>query len=91
MSLVQVRAGGKLLLSFGPHLRYHKIMDAMPGQEKKIAKKRGRPATGTSPTIGVRVADALRLAIDDWRARQRPIPSRPEAIRQLAELGLRKK
>jgi hypothetical protein len=66
-------------------------MDAMPSQEKKIAKKRGRPATGTSPTIGVRVPDDLTSRIDGWRAVQRPIPSRPEAIRQLVEIGLKKK
>jgi hypothetical protein len=63
----------------------------MNSQDKKIAKKRGRPATGTSPTIGVRVPMELTDAIDGWRASQRPIPSRPEAIRRLVELGLASK
>ena len=55
---------------------------------KKIAKKRGRPATGASPTIGVRVPDELAAQIDEWRAGERPIPSRPEAIRRLVEQAL---
>jgi len=63
-------------------------MSLMTSQDKKIAKKRGRPATGTSPTIGVRVPDEQTDRIDGWRATQRPIPSRPEAIRQLADIGL---
>jgi hypothetical protein len=48
-------------------------------------------ATGTSPTIGVRVPDELTEKIDNWRSEQRPIPSRPEAIRQLVELALKAK
>jgi hypothetical protein len=28
--------------------------------------------------------------IDEWRAQLRPIPSQPEAIRRLVELGLKK-
>jgi metal-responsive CopG/Arc/MetJ family transcriptional regulator len=63
----------------------------MNRQDKSIAKKRGRPATGTSPTIGVRVPDELTEKIDNWRSEQRPIPSRPEAIRQLVELALKAK
>jgi hypothetical protein len=58
-------------------------------QDKKIAKKRGRPATGTSPTIGVRCPPQLVSAIDQWRSEQRPIPSQPEAIRRLVEIGLK--
>ena len=30
-------------------------------------------------------------AIEKWRAKQRPIPSRSEAIRRLVELGLKAK
>ena len=57
-------------------------------QDKKIAKKRGRPATGTGRTVGVRVRPELSAQIEGWRAQQRPIPSEPEAIRRLVELGL---
>jgi hypothetical protein len=58
-------------------------------QDKKISKKRGRPPTGTSKTVGVRVRPELSAEIEGWRAQQRPIPSQPEAIRRLVELGLR--
>ncbi|GEC15256.1 hypothetical protein NWI01_11480 [Nitrobacter winogradskyi] len=61
----------------------------MTGQDKKIAKKRGRPATGTSPTVGVRVPPELSAKIEAWRAEQRPIPSQPEAIRRLVEQALK--
>jgi hypothetical protein len=67
-------------------LSYHNIMSI---QDKKIAKKRGRPATGTGRTVGVRVRPELSAKIEGWRAQQRPIPSEPEAIRRLVELGLR--
>lgn len=63
----------------------------MSRQDKKIAKKRGRPATGTSPTVGVRVPEELAARIDEWRSEQRPIPSQPEAIRRLVDLGLKAK
>jgi metal-responsive CopG/Arc/MetJ family transcriptional regulator len=63
----------------------------MVSQDKKIPKKRGRPATGTSPTIGVRMPADLTDAVDSWRAGQRPIPSRPEAIRQLVEQALKRR
>lgn len=63
----------------------------MVNQDKKIAKNRGRPATGSNPTVGVRVPPELSDQIEEWRATQRPIPSIPEAIRRLVELGLKSK
>jgi hypothetical protein len=69
-------------------LSYHKIMTL---QDKKIAKKRGRPAIGTGRTVGVRVRPELSTQIESWRAQQRPIPSEPEAIRRLVEIGLKAK
>jgi hypothetical protein len=43
------------------------------------------------PQIGVRVdADFLKM-IDDWRRKQDDVPTRPEAIRRLVELGLKAK
>ena len=63
----------------------------MTKQEKMLAKKkRGRPATGTHPTIGVRMPDAEIEAVDRWRLQQEDEPSRPIAIRRLVELGLKK-
>jgi hypothetical protein len=52
-------------------------------------KKAGRPATGTEPLYGVRIADALMKQIMDWAKIQDA--SRSEAIRRLVELGLKAK
>jgi hypothetical protein len=49
-------------------------------------KKAGRPATGTEPLYGVRVADGLMKQIMDWAKSQGA--TRSEAIRRLVELGL---
>jgi ABC-type amino acid transport substrate-binding protein len=56
-------------------------------------KTRGRPkTTGTGTLIGVRVLDPLLEAIDRWIEKQKEDGlSRPEAIRRLLELGLRRK
>ena len=60
----------------------------MTSQEKRLAKKRGRPATGRGTTIGVRCQDEMLVAVDEWRRRQPDIPTRATAIRRLAEIGL---
>lgn len=39
----------------------------------------------------VRVQPELAKQIDDWRRRQADLPGRPEAIRRLAEIGLKAK
>jgi hypothetical protein len=52
-------------------------------------KKAGRPATGTEPLYGVRIADALMKQIMDWAKSQGA--TRSEAIRRLVELGLKAK
>jgi hypothetical protein len=61
----------------------------MNAQEKMLAKNRGRPATGRGETIGVRLHPPNIAAIDKWREKQTDMPTRPEAIRRLVELGLR--
>src|SRR5438477_9095003 len=50
--------------------------------------KRGRPATGTNPAVGVRLPPELLQDLDRWRAHQPDISGRPEAIRRLIESGL---
>jgi hypothetical protein len=40
--------------------------------------------------LQLRVSDDFLKAIDEFRSSQRPIPSRSEAVRQLATLGLGK-
>jgi hypothetical protein len=62
----------------------------MGQQDKTLAKKRGRPATGTNQTVGVRMSPKEIQAVDVWRAKSPGIPSRPEAIRRLVELALAK-
>jgi hypothetical protein len=39
--------------------------------------------------IGVAVSKEMKLEIDDWRARQPGVPSRPEAARRLIEIALK--
>jgi hypothetical protein len=52
-------------------------------------KKRGRPATGTEPLYGIRIADAMMKQIMDW-AKTNGV-TRSVAIRRLVELGLKAK
>ena len=59
-----------------------------------IPKKetRGRPkTTGQGVGIMVRGHDDFLRPLDAWIAKQKPRPSRPEAIRRLVELGLKAK
>jgi hypothetical protein len=59
---------------------------------KSIFVKRksvGRPATGTDPLYGVRIADALMKQIMDWARAHHA--NRSEAIRRLVQLGLKAK
>jgi hypothetical protein len=60
----------------------------MTRQEKMLAKKRGRPATGRGKTIGVRCHDDLLDRIDEWRRSDTDQPTRAEAIRRLIEQSL---
>jgi hypothetical protein len=48
-----------------------------------------RPTSEPKPhQIQLRCSDEYLRAIDEWRAKLRPIPSRSEAIRQLTLIGL---
>jgi hypothetical protein len=58
-------------------------------QPTKQKKKPGPLPTGVGKQVQVRCKDDFLREIDDWRSRQRPIPTRSEAIRQLAMIGLR--
>jgi hypothetical protein len=51
-------------------------------------KKRGRPATGKAPMVGVRMAEDFQASIKAWAVRQSDKPALAEAIRRLVELGL---
>jgi hypothetical protein len=43
------------------------------------------------PQIGVRVDEEFLKHLDAWRKKQDDLPTRPEAIRRLCELGLKAK
>lgn len=53
-----------------------------------VKKSRGRPATGINPAVTVRMPDEQLAEVDEWRAKQADLPSRPEAIRRLVDKGL---
>ena len=60
----------------------------MTEQEKRLAKNRGRPATGRGQTIGVRMLPDQLSALDAWIAKQPRKVTRPEAIRAFVARGL---
>ena len=53
-----------------------------------LRKKRGRPATGQDPILGMRLPVGLRNRVDEWAQQQDNRPSRSEAIRRLLNLAL---
>jgi hypothetical protein len=50
--------------------------------------KRGRPSLDTE-AVNVRLERSRLTLLDEWRRQQTDLPSRPEAIRRLIELGLK--
>lgn len=55
-----------------------------------VKPKRGRPATGRDPFVGVRLPPSLIDEIENWSAKY-DAATRSEAIRRLVELGLKAK
>jgi hypothetical protein len=53
-------------------------------------KRIGRPPVNAVPVL-VRIPPAEIEPIDAWISKQKPEPSRPEAIRRLVEIGLKGK
>jgi hypothetical protein len=56
------------------------------GVNTNTRKKRPKQ---TGQMVGARIQPDLLKRLDDWRRAQPDLPSRPEALRRLAELGLR--
>ena len=56
-----------------------------------IQKRRGRPATGTAPMVGVRMTPEFQKSIKAWAKAQIDSPSTAQAIRRLVEIGLKAK
>jgi hypothetical protein len=57
----------------------------------KDSPKRGRPATGKDPMVGVRMSNAFQDNVRAWAKKQPDKPSLAPAIRRLVEVGLRVK
>ncbi len=55
-----------------------------------VKPKRGRPATGRDPFVGIRLPELLLKQIQLWSVEHRA-DSRSKAIRSLVELGLKAK
>jgi hypothetical protein len=53
--------------------------------------KRGRPATGKDPMVGVRMSKAFQDDVRGWAKKQPDKPSLAPAIRRLVEFGLKSK
>jgi hypothetical protein len=64
---------------------YTKIM----GKSITVKPKRGRPATGRDPLVGVRIPAEVITALDKW-AKDEGV-SRSEAIRRLIESAIESK
>lgn len=63
----------------------------MTRQEKMLAKKRGRPATGRGVTIGVRMHEDQLAALDRFITQSKEQLTRPEAIRRIVADALASK
>jgi hypothetical protein len=55
---------------------------------KDNPKRRGRPATGNAPMVGVRMTEDFQAEIKTWAKKQSDDPALATAIRRLVELGL---
>jgi hypothetical protein len=58
---------------------------------RKAKARRGRPATGTAPLVGVRMAPELQARIVAWADKQEDNPPLATAIRRLVEIALARK
>jgi hypothetical protein len=62
----------------------------MANANRASKNKGGRPkTTGTGTLIGVRCQTEFLERVDTWRSDEPDSPSRPEAIRKLADIGLK--
>ena len=62
-------------------------MKKSPRPGTMSARPRQR-ATTTGTLVGTRFQATLLEAIDSWRKEQEDLPTRPEAVRRLVELGM---
>lgn len=52
-----------------------------------LAPQKARPTT-TGTLVGTRFQATLLEAVDEWRKKQPDLPTRPEAVRRLVEIGM---
>jgi hypothetical protein len=62
------------------------MQTSIPDNQQK--RGRGRPATGITPMVGVRLEPEFRAEIEAWAAKQQDAPSLAEAIRRLLKQAL---
>jgi hypothetical protein len=68
------------------HSDNQKIMAQSISDNQK--RSRGRPSTGVTPMVGVRLEPDFRAEIEAWAASQEDKPVLAEAIRRLIRCGL---
>ena len=56
--------------------------------ESPMKARPRRRATTTDTLVGTRFQAGLLEAIDNWRREQDDLPTRPESVRRLIELGM---
>ncbi len=60
----------------------------MPKSTRVDTNTRKKRPRQTGEMVGTRIQPELLKRLDDWRREQPDLPSRPEALRRLAEKGL---
>ena len=85
--MTRVRAGGKIAPF--PLACFYDNRLFMKKSINDNQKRRGRPATGTAPLVGVRMTEELQDQILKWAIGQKDTPPLATAIRRLVELGLK--
>ena len=84
--MVRVRAGQELIpLVWLAFYVYH---ITMASELMSTKKSRGRPATGVGTPVHIRFHDDLLTKLDDFRRREKDLPSRSEAVRRLVEQAI---
>jgi hypothetical protein len=69
---------------------YRKLQQENAMAKKKKSRPVGRPATGLGMLVAVRCQPDFLTKVDKWRAEQPGAMTRPQALRWLAEVGLKK-
>ena len=74
----------------GHHLSplWYRVNVKTPASTSMIDEQPKRRASTTGTLVGIRFQAPLLDAIDSWRKAQDDLPTRPEAVRRLVELGM---